>query len=134
MAIRRRRPPKGLIHHSDRGVQYASNAFQDLLDEHGLRCSMSRKGDCYDNAFAESFFHTLKVELTHHRIYTTASAARHDIARYINGFYNPIRKHSSIGYKSPLAFERAQKPTWSARCQVPVNPIWHKMRGRPHEA
>jgi transposase InsO family protein len=114
MAIRRRRPPRGLIHHSDRGCQYASEAFRLELAAHGILSSMSRKGDCYDNAFAESFFHSLKVERTHHRCYLTCEDVRRDITKYIDGYYNPIRRHSSLGYESPMDYEREQvvRATW----------------------
>jgi transposase InsO family protein len=114
MAIRRRRPPRGLIHHSDRGSQYASEAFRAELAKHGILSSMSRKGDCYDNAFAESFFHSLKVERTHHRCYLTCEDVGQDIDRYVDGYYNPIRRHSSLGYESPMDYEReaVQRKTW----------------------
>jgi transposase InsO family protein len=123
MAIRRRRPPRGLIHHSDQGCQYASHAFRDELAEHGIQSSMSRRGDCYDNAFAESFFHSLKVEQTYHRCYLTCGDARRDVAEYIDSFYNPIRRHSSVGYESPLDYERRMVgPTvWWSR-MAPIRP------------
>jgi transposase InsO family protein len=96
----------GLIHHSDRGVQYASNEFQALLKVHGIECSMSRKGDCWDNAVAESFFHTLKVELIHGKTYDTRKEARTAIFEYIEGFYNRQRRHSYLGYLSPDEYEK----------------------------
>ena len=96
----------GLIHHSDRGVQYASNEFQALLKNHEIRCSMSRKGDCWDNAIAESFFHTLKVELIHGEIYNTLQEVRMAIFEYIEVFYNRQRRHSYLGYLSPIDFEK----------------------------
>lgn len=105
MALARRRPAAGLLHHSDRGVQYASDDYQGLLAEHGLACSMSGKGDCYDNAVIESFWSTLKTELVHHEHYTTHEEARMSIFQYIEVFYNRKRLHSSLGYKSPEAFE-----------------------------
>jgi putative transposase len=105
MAIRQRKPPEGLIHHSDRGVQYACGDYQNLLRKHGMMCSMSKKGDCWDNAPMESFFGTLKTECTHHRRYHSRSEARRDIFYYIEVFYNLERLHSSLGYRSPAQFE-----------------------------
>lgn len=105
MAIAAQRPGPGLIHHSDRGVQYASADYRKMLQSAGFRASMSRKGNCYDNAPMESFFHTLKTELVHHRHYATREEARRDIFAYIEGFYNRIRRHSAIGYISPIAME-----------------------------
>jgi transposase InsO family protein len=95
-----------LIHNSDRGVQYACNDFQALLKVHGIECSMSRKGDCWDNAVAESFFHTLKVELIHGKIYDTRQQAKMAIFEYIEVFYNRQRRHSYLGYLSPEVFEK----------------------------
>jgi transposase InsO family protein len=107
MALWSRRPAQGqLIHHSDRGVQYASRAFRQLLDTHGIAGSMSRKGDCWDNAVVESFFGTLKSERIHWRSYQTREEARADIAQYITMFYNSHRLHSYLGYQSPNEFER----------------------------
>ena len=106
MAVDRRRPPRGLVHHSDRGIQYASSEYQALLTTHGLRPSMSRRGDCWDNAVVESFFSTLKQELAPAR-WLTRDAARHDVAAYIEGFYNPVRLHSTLGYQAPATFEAA---------------------------
>jgi transposase InsO family protein len=100
-----RRPKPGLLHHSDRGGQYLSAAYQHLLDEHGAHCSMSRPGNCLDNAAVESFFHTLKTELVHHRQYATRAEATRDIFAYIEGFYNRTRRHSAIGYISPIEME-----------------------------
>lgn len=105
MAIRQRKPPEGLIHHSDRGVQYASDDYQRLLSEHGMICSMSRKGDCWDNAAMESFFGSMKTECTHHRRYHSRSEARRDTFHYTEVFYNNERLHSTLGYRSPAAFE-----------------------------
>ena len=105
MAIRQRRPQAGLIHHSDRGVQYASHAYRQTLSAAGITPSMSRKADCYDNAPMESFFHTLKTELVHHRDYKTRAEAQRDIFAFIEGFYNRTRLHSSIGYISPIQME-----------------------------
>ena len=95
-----------LIHHSDRGVQYASNEFQALLKANDIRCSMSRKGNCWDNAVAESFFHTLKVELIHGKTYNTRQEAKTAIFEYIEGFYNRQRRHSYLGYLSPDEYEK----------------------------
>jgi putative transposase len=106
MAIRERRPPQGVLHHSDRGVQYACDAYQELLTRHGLRPSMSRRGNCYDNAVTESFFGTLKTELVHHESYATREAARQSLFEYIEVFYNRRRRHSSLGYVSPLEYEQ----------------------------
>ena len=106
MAIQRQRPATGLIHHSDRGVQYAAHDYRAALAAAGMTASMSRKADCYDNAPMESFFHTLKTELIHHRHYATREDARRDIFAFIEGFYNRIRLHSAIGYISPIEMER----------------------------
>jgi transposase InsO family protein len=106
MALARRRPRPGLLHHSDRGIQYASTGYQGLLARHGIVVSMSRPGNCWDNAVAESFFATLKVELLHGAHWPTREHARRAIAEYIELFYNPQRRHSSLGYLSPIAFER----------------------------
>jgi putative transposase len=105
MAIAAKRPGAGLIHHSDRGVQYASEEYRKVIRSAGFQASMSRKGNCYDNAPMESFFHTLKTELVHHRHYETREDARRDIFAYIEGFYNRTRRHSAIGYISPIAME-----------------------------
>src|SRR5574341_1991582 len=106
MALARRRPAPGLLHHSDRGTQYVSTAYQGLLARHGIVISMSRRGNCWDNAVAESFFATLKVELVQGASWPTRVHARRAIADYIELFYNPQRRHSSLGYLSPIAFER----------------------------
>jgi putative transposase len=106
MAITRQRPAQGLVHHSDRGVQYAAHDYRSRLQSAGIKASMSRKADCYDNAPMESFFHTLKTELVHHRKYATRAEAQRDIFAYIEGFYNRTRLHSSIGYISPIDRER----------------------------
>jgi putative transposase len=109
MALGRRCPDQAasLLHHSDRGSQYASQAFQDLLREHNITCSMSRKANCWDNAMMESFFATLKKERTHHEFYPTREAARQSVFEYIELFYNPRRRHSALGYLSPEQFEQA---------------------------
>ena len=101
MAITSRRPAPGLVHHSDRGIQYAAHAYRRRLQTHGMLCSMSRKGDCWDNAPMESFFATLKGELGEPRDYLTRAEARADVFQYIEGFYNQRRRHSAIGYLSP---------------------------------
>jgi putative transposase len=106
MAISRQRPAQGLVHHSDRGVQYAAHDYRSRLQSAGIKASMSRKADCYDNAPMESFFHTLKTELVHHRKYATRAEAHRDIFAYIEGFYNRTRLHSAIGYISPIEMER----------------------------
>jgi putative transposase len=99
MAIATQRASAGLIHHSDRGVQYASAEYRKMMQSTGFRASMSRKADCYDNAPMESFFHTLKTELVHHQ---QREEAKRDIFAYIEGFYNRTRRHSAIGYLSPI--------------------------------
>ncbi len=106
MALARRRPREGLLHHSDRGSQYASGDYQTALGRQGIVGSMSRRGDCWDNAVAESFFATLKVELVHDALWSTRAAARGAVFEYIEIFYNQQRRHSSLGFLSPLAFER----------------------------
>lgn len=106
MAIALRRPPKGCIHHSDRGSQYCSHDYQKLLRQHGFKASMSGKGNCYDNAAMETFFKTIKAELIWRHSWQTRRAVEVAIFEYINGFYNPRRRHSALGWKSPLAFER----------------------------
>jgi putative transposase len=105
MAVARRCPEAGLLHHSDRGVQYASDDYQHLLQTHAMQPSMSGKGDCWDNAVAESFWATLKSELVNHERYATREQARQSIFEYIEVFYNRKRLHSSLGYQSPEAFE-----------------------------
>jgi putative transposase len=106
MALGRRRPGAGLIHHSDRGSQYASHAYRSMLAQHGIACSMSGKGECLDNAVAERFFGSLKRERTSQRYYVTRQEARDDIIDYIEMFYNSWRKHSYLGYISPNAYEK----------------------------
>jgi transposase InsO family protein len=105
MALAQRRPEPGLLHHSDRGVQYASAAYRDLLADHGVIASMSRKANCYDNAMMESFWSTLKNELIYRRRFATRAEAQTAIFDYIEAFYNRTRRHSALGYKSPLAYE-----------------------------
>jgi putative transposase len=105
MAIEKRRPDPGLLHHSDRGVQYACQAYRSFLDRQQIEASMSRPGNCYDNAVMESFFGTLKTELIYHENYPTRDEARLSIFEYIEVFYNRQRRHSAIGYLSPEEFE-----------------------------
>ena len=108
MALQHRRPDgTKLLHHSDRGVQYASDDYQHLLARHGITCSMSGRGDCYDNAMMESFWATLKTELVHQATYATREQARQSIFEYVEVFYNRQRLHSSLGYVSPESFEAA---------------------------
>lgn len=106
MALIARQPPPGLLHHSDRGSQYASEDYRALLTKHQLRCSMSRAGNCYDNAPMESFFGTLKTELVHHRHYATRAEAKSDIFEFIEVFYNRFRRHSALAFQSPVLFEQ----------------------------
>ena len=107
MAVARRQPEAGLLHHTDRGSQYACGEYRELLAANGFVCSMSRSGNCYDNAAMESFWGTLKTELVYHERYATREEARLSIFEYIEVFYNRVRRHSSIGYVSPEAFEAA---------------------------
>ena len=106
MALARRRPHPGLIHHTDQGRQYAAGWYRQQLSEHGIESSMSRKGDCFDNACAESFISTLKNELVHHVQFKTREEARTAIFEYIEVFYNRQRLHQTLGYLSPAEFER----------------------------
>jgi len=106
MALEDRQPAPGLVHHSDRGVQYACSAYQELLAAHGLEASMSRRGNCWDNAVAESFFATLEVELIARHRWATHADARAEIFRYIATWYNTRRRHSTLAYRSPAAYER----------------------------
>jgi len=104
-AIALRHPPAGLIHHSDRGSQYCSYDYQRLLKDHHMLPSMSGKGNCYDNAMVETVFKTIKSELIWRTMYQTREAAEKALGHYIDGFYNPRRRHSALGYKSPITFE-----------------------------
>ena len=104
-ALQARQPAPGLIHHSDRGTQYASAEYREVLAQHGIVCSMSRRANCWDNAVAESFFSTLKTELVGDRVYSTRAEAKQAVFEYIECFYNRKRLHSSIGYCSPADFE-----------------------------
>jgi len=137
-AVQQRRPRRPVLHHSDRGVQYASDDYQGLLARHGLQPSMSRRGNCYDNAVTESFFGTLKTELVHHESYATREAARQSLFEYIEVFYNRKRRHSTLGYISPAEYEtqletsaqairRSEADTALAESSVPE----HCDRARP---
>jgi putative transposase len=105
MAIWRRGKPDALLHHSDRGSQYTSEQFQRLMADHGVTCSMNRSGNCWDNAAMESFFSSLKTERTARKTYRIRDEAKADVFDYIERFYNPKRRHSTIGYMSPMDFE-----------------------------
>jgi transposase InsO family protein len=107
MALDQRQPEPGLIHHSDRGTTYASGTYQDVLAKRGIVCSMSRKGNCWDNAVVESFFSTLDIECGNQELFSSRAAARREVTDYILGFYNPTRLHSTLGYQSPMEYERA---------------------------
>ena len=124
MAIRQRRPAAPLIQHNHRGSQYTSYDFQELLADNDIAPSMSGKGNCYDNAPAESFFGTLKTELVNHAFYQTRMAAMTDIFFYIEGFYNRTRRHTALDYLSPEAFEAAyaQYPFTMSFDSVSINP------------
>ena len=106
MAIWRRGRPDTLLHHSDQGSQYTSESFQRLMADHGITCSMSRSGNCWDNAAMESFFSSLKTERIRGQVYRTRDQARADVFDYIERFYNPRRRHSTLGYLSPMEYER----------------------------
>ena len=106
MAVALRQPPRGCIHHTDRGSQYCSHDYQKLLRQYGFQVSMSGKGNCYDNSAVETFFKTIKAELIWRRSWPTRRVVELAIFEYINGFYNPRRRHSALGWKSPVAFER----------------------------
>lgn len=105
MAFEMRRPKPGLVLHSDQGVQYSSRSYLQEAESYGFIVSMSRRGNCYDNAVAESFFHTLKAELVRNRVFSTASEAKQTLFKYIEIFYNRQRLHSTIGYQPPLEYE-----------------------------
>ena len=115
-AVRQRKPPKGLLHHSDRGIQYCCDAYRKLLDTHGIRCSMSRKGNPYDNAVAENFFSCLKCEMVYLEHFATRRDAELSIFRYIEGFYNRVRRHSALGRISPEQFRK----NWEAKLTFPI--------------
>jgi len=105
MAVGRRRPSRGILHHSDRGSQYAGKAFQQLLRDNGMVCSMSRRADCWDNAVVESFNSTIKTELIHRSRWQTREEARAAVYKYIETWYNSKRLHSTLGYRTPIEFE-----------------------------
>ena len=105
-ALATRNPPAGLLHHSDRGSQYCSVDYQAMLRARSIRISMNGKGNCYDTSMVESFFKTIKSELLWPVAWQTREQAENAVARYIDGFYNPVRRHSSLGFQSPIAFER----------------------------
>jgi len=106
MAIWRRGKPDALLHHSDQGSQYTSEQFQRLMQDNGVTCSMSRSGNCWDNAAMESFFSSLKTERVRKKVYRSRDQARANVFDYIERFYNPTRRHSTLGYLSPIDFER----------------------------
>ncbi len=111
MAVERRQPGAGLLHHSDRGSQYTSSGYQTLLKQYGIEISMSGKGDCYDNALMESFFGTVKEECAEQQTYRTRAEARQSVFEYLEVFYNRQRKHSSLGYLSPATYEQIKGET-----------------------
>lgn len=111
MALYQRRPATAVVHHSDRGTQYTSHAFAKRCEQAGVLLSTGSAGDCYDNAMAESFFATLERELLKRRVFRTASEAKRAVFEYIEGWYNPHRRHSALGYLSPSAFERPNPHT-----------------------
>ncbi len=141
MALGRRRPPPGLLHHSDRGSQYASADYRRALDRQGIVCSMSRRGNCWDNAVAESFFATLKIELARDATWPTRAHAQQDVFDYLERFYNGQRRHSALGYRSPLTFERQWTATDGLLASRPIRagspdktgsveaPGWPRTRG-----
>lgn len=114
MALRTRRPAAGVLHHTDRGSQYAAHRYQALLAAHGMQCSMSRAGDCWDNAVVESFFATLKRELVDDADWATRDEARTAVFEFIEIWYNRERLHSSLGYLSPIAYEQQLETTRAA--------------------
>jgi transposase InsO family protein len=121
-ALIHRNPLPGLLHHSDQGSQYTSHDFQKMLANHQITASMSGKGNCYDNAAMESFFHTLKTEHVYFERYQTRDQAKHSIFEYIEVFYNRQRRHSTLDYKTPLTFENNyQQQTQSSSCLLTVH-------------
>ncbi len=118
MAVAWRKPAPGLIHHSDRGCQYTSTKYLTLLKQYGMVASMSRKGDCYDNAMAESFFATIKAECVDRQRYETRMQARQDVFLSIEGFYNRERLHSSLGYHSPLFMKKRESKRKGKRLTI----------------
>jgi hypothetical protein len=140
MAIWRRGRPRELLHHSDSGSQYTSEAFQRLLAEHGVTCSLSRSGNVWDNAAMESFFSSLKIERVARKVYRTRNQARADVFDYIERFYNPRRRHSTIGYLSPIQFEQkarlacrtSSSSLWLVRSQETVSDVSYMSAMIPH--
>ena len=121
-ALIHRNPLPGLLHHSDQGSQYTSHDFQKMLAKHQITASMSGKGNCYDNAAMESFFHTLKTEHVYFERYQNRDQAKHSIFEYIEVFYNRQRRHSTLNYKTPLTFENNyQQHTQSSSCLLTVH-------------
>jgi hypothetical protein len=118
MAVKRRGPAAGLLHHSEQGCTYASEDYRAVLDAHAIICSMSRRGNCHDNAVMESFFSTVKTELREH--FASCDEAQVELFDYIEVFYNQRRRHSTIGYVSPAAFERQAAPRRAHRPKAPV--------------
>ncbi len=129
MALRQRRPQAGLLHHTDRGCQYTSTAYQALLVDSGITVSMSRKGNCWDNAAMESFFGTLKSECVDLMFFQTRAEARQAVFEFVECFYNRVRRHSSLEYISPVAFE--QLHCWFICLESPLK--WVKLISRFHE-
>ena len=111
MALWRRGKPRELLHHSDQGSQYSSEQFQRLLTDQGITCSMSRSGNVWDNSAMESFFSSLKIERVHRKVYATRDQAKADMFDYVERFYNPTRRHSTLGYLSPAEYENAAGST-----------------------
>ena len=109
MAFDRRRPPPGLIHHSDRGSQYTSSAYRAVLEAQGALASMGKRGDCFDNAVVESFFSTLKRELLLDQVFHTRQEGRLQVFEYVEVFYNRQRRHSTLGYRTPIEFEQLRE-------------------------
>lgn len=128
-ALEEHRPPRGLLHHSDRGSQYTSNDYRDLLDAHGIRLSMSGKGNCYDNSPVESFFDSLKTEEVADRVYRSRAEARIQIIDYIVCFYNGQRRHSSLGGLSPIDFERQLSAAPGAPVSVGLQELENSAKG-----
>jgi transposase InsO family protein len=120
MGLARRRPDHGLIHHSDQGSQFVSLAFGQKARDAGIAVSMGSKGDCYDNAVAESFFATLKKELVHRRTWPTCRELTSEVFEYIEAFYNNSRRHSTLGYLSPAVFEEVALPTNNKNTKLPA--------------
>ena len=138
MAIWRRGKPDALLHHSDRGSQYTSEQFQKLMADHGVICSMSRSGNVWDNAAMESFFSSLKTERTARKTYRTRDEAKADVFDYIERFYNAKRRHSTIGYRSPMEFEmqagldRMSAAGWGGSPYAVPSRVARKVRADPH--